>query len=538
MMLLLMQAAEARALGASNAPALAGLAPLQRPPLGQGLQQSNAPGASTVSPRFSNPTQTRSQTAGRAPSRDVPPADAAQLLSNQALQSLLGPLAAGNAAGLDASALIRTLASNGGLQGSSLAASNIFRPNPLASGLGSGPPPQSGFPQSGVTLHPLQANQGVGTFRPAFIPSSTPTQLGTPPQSLAADLASQGLPAWWGSMASFPMGSSGAPAAAGGNPFSAAGGMGDLSMPDASASFQSMLMPMGNQAGAGPSKQDAAHTNGPNGPPSPLAPGLAPINGGELGMRDDDPDLQALLMPAEGLTPLGGPSGNAPSTSASLPQNGPEATHSAAAPTSAGAAGLAGSSDPAQLPDKGAAGLTPEELKFYGDMFNQPGGVPSIPLTSPIHAGLASSNPLAQPTGRNTLVPMSALSAEEIRMMDLVAGSTPRKAGSSGLGVGEVMSGGEAPVSQAPAAAAGTSGAASDPNAAQQGPDAAAGTAPQPAEADGNPAAQLNGPSGPAEARSKAGDGQGPQPEGTLQRDKPSGTAVAPQKGSKAPKNA
>ncbi|KAK9864243.1 hypothetical protein WJX84_008802 [Apatococcus fuscideae] len=383
------KAAEARALGASNAPALAGLAPLQRPPLGQGLQQSNAPGASTVSPRFSNPTQTRSQTAGRAPSRD--------------------------------------------------------------------------------------ANQGVGTFRPAFIPSSTPTQLGTPPQSLAADLASQGLPAWWGSMASFPMGSSGAPAAAGGNPFSAAGGMSDLSMPDASASFQSMLMPMGNQAGAGPSKQDAAHTNGPNGPPSPLAPGLAPINGGELGMRDDDPDLQALLMPAEGLTPLGGPSGNAPSTSASLPQNGPEATHSAAAPTSAGAAGLAGSSDPAQLPDKGAAGLTPEELKFYGDMFNQPGGVPSIPLTSPIHAGLASSNPLAQPTGRNTLVPMSALSAEEIRMMDLVAGSTPRKAGSSGLGV---------------------------------------------------------------EARSKAGDGQGPQPEGTLQRDKPSGTAVAPQKGSKAPKNA
>lgn len=61
------QAAEAgRGLGTtSSAPNLPGLAPLQRPPLGQGLPQPSAPGGATSSPRFANQTRS-SQAAGRS----------------------------------------------------------------------------------------------------------------------------------------------------------------------------------------------------------------------------------------------------------------------------------------------------------------------------------------------------------------------------------------------------------------------------------------------------------------------------------------
>ena len=63
----ILQAAEAgRGLGTtSSAPNLPGLAPLQRPPLGQGLPQPSAPGGATSSPRFANQTRS-SQAAGRS----------------------------------------------------------------------------------------------------------------------------------------------------------------------------------------------------------------------------------------------------------------------------------------------------------------------------------------------------------------------------------------------------------------------------------------------------------------------------------------
>ncbi|KAK9833705.1 hypothetical protein WJX74_003257 [Apatococcus lobatus] len=478
------KAAEAgRGLGTSNAPNLAGLAPLQRPPLGQGLAQASGAGGATSSPRFANQTRS-SQAAGRS-SKEPPSAqDAAQqLMTSQALQSLLGPLSSGSAAGLDASALIRSLASNGGLQTSPLSGSNVFRPNPLGSGLGSGPPVQSGFPQSSVTLHPLQAGQGGSSFRPGFIPSSTPASLGTPPQSLATDLASQGLPAWWNSMASFPLGTSGAPPASMSNPFGPGSALGDLGLGgEGGNTFQSMLMPSGSMPSATAGK-DTAQTNGPVSVSSPLPAGLSAITAAELGLRDDDTELQALLMPSEGLDPP-----TAPSISSSQPQSGPPLTSSSAAPTPA-AAGPSSSSDPLQMGDKAAPPLTPEELKFYGAMFNHGGGVPSIPLTSPIHA---STNPLAQSLGRNTLVPMSALSAEEIRMMDMVASTTPSKAGaSSGLGVSEVLAASAGPEhrsssTSAPAtSAAGAEGSAGTAGVADQNADLHSNTAETSAQPNG-----------------------------------------------------
>lgn len=425
-------------------------------------------------------------------------------MTSQALQSLLGPLSTGSAAGLDASALIRSLASNGGLQTSPLSGSNVFRPNLLGSGLASVPPVQSGFPQSSVTLHPLQAGQGGSSFRPSFIPSSTPASLGTPPQSLAADLASQGLPAWWSSMASFPLGTSGAPPASMANPFGSSGALGDLGLgADGTTSFQSMLMPTGSAPPA-TSGKDAAQTNGPVSESSPLPAGLSAMTAAELGLRDDDTDLQALLMPSEGLDPPAGPS-----TSSSQPQSGAPLMHPSAV-ASSNAAGPSGSGDPLQLADKAAPPLTAEELKFYGAMFNQGAGVPSVPLTSPIHA---STNPLAQSVGRNTLVPMSALSAEEIRMMDMVASTTPRKAGaSSGIGVSEVLSAStgmdhRGPSTSAPATSAAAVGgsepaAAADQNAAPHGNSA-------------GHTSQLNGPTASSAQMSVEGAQQGREQQAT-----------------------
>lgn len=428
--------------------------------------------------------------------------NAQQLMTSQALQSLLGPLSTGSAAGLDASALIRSLASNGGLQTSPLSGSNVFRPNLLGSGLASVPPVQSGFPQSSVTLHPLQAGQGSSSFRPGFIPSSTPASLGTPPQSLAADLASQGLPAWWSSMASFPLGgASGAPPASMANPFGSSGALGDLGLGgDGATSFQSMLMPTGSAPPAASSK-DATHTNGPVSVSSPLPAGLSAITAAELGLRDDDTDLQALLMPPEGMDPPAGPS-----TSSSQPQSGAPIMHSTAAPNGSNAAGPSSSSDPLQLADKAAPPLTAEELKFYGAMFSQGGGVPSVPLTSPIHA---STNPLAQSLGRNTLVPMSALSAEEIRMMDMVASSTPRKAGSGTvLGVSDVLAASTGMDHRGPSTSAPATSAA-----AVSGPVPAA-AADQNAVSHGH-ASQLNGPTAASAQKPAEGAQQGHEQQGT-----------------------
>ena len=69
-----MQAAEARGLGTSSAPALAGLAPLQRPSLGQSMPQSSAAGVATSSPRFSSlSNQARTSQAAARTSRDQTP---------------------------------------------------------------------------------------------------------------------------------------------------------------------------------------------------------------------------------------------------------------------------------------------------------------------------------------------------------------------------------------------------------------------------------------------------------------------------------
>ena len=370
------------------------------------------------------------------------PADPSHLLSSQALQSLLGPLTTGSASGLDASALIRTLATNGGLQSSPLSGASVFRPNPLGTGLGSAST-QSGFPSSAGSLHPLQGSQAGGNLRPGLLPSASASlgnaSLSNASQSLAADLASQGLPGWWGNMSSFPLGTSGAPSALTGNPFtSGAAGLGDLGLgTDGTDTFQSMLMPTGSQPPAAGSK-DAAQPNGPDSASSPLPHGMVNMTAAELGIRDDDTDLQALLMPSEAAGSLPGPNGTAAAPSTSQHPS----THTAAAPAS-DADVPANAGDPLQPTDKAGASLTPEELKFYGEMFNQPGGVPSISLTSPIHAG--SCKPISQPTGRNTLVPMSALSAEEIRMMDLVASTTPHNASSSGMGVSDVLTASVAP---------------------------------------------------------------------------------------------
>ena len=252
-------------------------------------------------------------------------------------------------------------------------------------------------------------------------------------------MASQGLPGWWGNMSGFPLGASSTSAALPGNAINSGGaGLADLGMGTEGAdTFQSMLMPTASQPPATASK-DPTQTNGPLHASSPLPHGLVNMTAAELGIRDDDTDLQALLMPSEAVGSLASPSST----------NQHPSTHSAAAPASDSGMPVS-SSDPPQPTDKGGAPLTPEELKFYGEMFNQPGGVPSISLTSPIHAGgLVSSTPLSQPTGRNTLVPMSALSAEEIRMMDLVASNTPHNPGSSGMGVSEVLAASAAPEAQ------------------------------------------------------------------------------------------